>query len=91
MHIFFDLDGTLTDPREGIVACIQYALSALDIAIDENRSLETCIGPPLGGNVKASRFKFTQPPQSDLDPAALKNYDAALRRQSKRYSDVLDK
>ena len=47
MHIFFDLDGTLTDPREGIVACIQYALSALDIAIDENNNLETCIGPPL--------------------------------------------
>ena len=47
MHILFDLDGTLTNPKEGIVACIQYALSALDIAIDENKNLETCIGPPL--------------------------------------------
>jgi len=25
-HIFFDLDGTLIDPRDGIVKSIQYAL-----------------------------------------------------------------
>jgi len=24
--IFFDLDGTLTDPKDGITRCIQYAL-----------------------------------------------------------------
>jgi hypothetical protein len=46
---------------------------------------------PLRGNVETSEFCFTQPPQSDLDPAALENFDAALRRQSKRYSDVPDK
>ena len=28
---------------------------------------------------------------ADLDPVALKNYDAALRRQSKRYSEVRNK
>ncbi len=46
---------------------------------------------PLRGNVETSGFSFTQPPQSDLDLAALENPDAALRRQSKRYSDVPDK
>ena len=29
--------------------------------------------------------------QADLDAPALENFDAALRRQSKRYSDVQDK
>jgi len=43
---------------------------------------------PLRGNVENSRFKFTEPPQSDLDSAALKNFDEVLRRQSKRYSDI---
>ena len=43
---------------------------------------------PLRGNVEDSRFTFTQPPRSDLDSAALKSFDAALRLQSKRYSDV---
>ena len=34
MHILFDLDGTLTDPKEGITTCIRFALSKLDIEID---------------------------------------------------------
>ena len=28
-HIYFDLDGTLTDPYEGITKCILYALDEL--------------------------------------------------------------
>ncbi len=43
---------------------------------------------PLRGDVEDSRFTFTKPPVSDLDAIALKSYEAALRRQSKRYSDV---
>ena len=30
MYVFFDLDGTLTDPKEAITACIKYALSKLE-------------------------------------------------------------
>ena len=30
-YIFFDLDGTLTDPREGITKSVQYALSCMGI------------------------------------------------------------
>ena len=43
---------------------------------------------PLRGNVENSKFAFNQRPQSDLDAVALKNFEAALLRQSKRYSDV---
>ena len=43
---------------------------------------------PLRGNVENSSFTFTHPPQSDLDSVALENFDAALQRQLKRYSDV---
>ena len=25
-YLLFDLDGTLTDPKEGITKCVQYAL-----------------------------------------------------------------
>ena len=46
---------------------------------------------PLRGNVEKSRFTFNQPPKSDLDSMALKDFDAALQRQSKRYSDVQNK
>jgi phosphoglycolate phosphatase len=47
MHILFDLDGTLTNPKEGFVNCIQFALSRLNIEIDASIDLESFIGPPL--------------------------------------------
>ena len=46
--IFFDLDGTLTDPKPGITRSIQYALGKLDHpAIPTEDELTWCIGPPL--------------------------------------------
>lgn len=47
MHVFFDLDGTLTNPREGIVACICHALTTLNIPIPAAAELDQWIGPPL--------------------------------------------
>ncbi|MBA1275766.1 HAD family hydrolase [Stutzerimonas azotifigens] len=45
--ILFDLDGTLTDPREGITRSIQYALAKLGIDEPDLSKLEPFIGPPL--------------------------------------------
>jgi len=46
-HIFFDLDGTLTDPKPGITGSIQYALQKLDLPVPSQDDLTWCIGPPL--------------------------------------------
>lgn len=45
--ILFDLDGTLTDPKEGITKSVQYALSACGIQVDNLDELLCFIGPPL--------------------------------------------
>jgi phosphoglycolate phosphatase len=45
--IFFDLDGTLTDPKPGITGSIQYALQKLDRPVPSQDELIWCIGPPL--------------------------------------------
>jgi phosphoglycolate phosphatase len=45
--IFFDLDGTLTDPKPGITRSIQYALQKLDLPVPSQDQLTWCIGPPL--------------------------------------------
>ena len=45
--IFFDLDGTLTDPKIGITKSIQFALQRLNIEVPEVDELVWCIGPPL--------------------------------------------
>jgi phosphoglycolate phosphatase len=46
--IYFDLDGTLTDPKIGITRSIQYALTRLEHhTIPTEDELTWCIGPPL--------------------------------------------
>lgn len=45
--LFFDLDGTLTDPKPGITGSIQYALRKLDRPVPSQDELAWCIGPPL--------------------------------------------
>jgi phosphoglycolate phosphatase len=46
-HVYFDLDGTLTDPHEGITKCILYALDELGFPHPSDEYLHSCIGPPL--------------------------------------------
>jgi phosphoglycolate phosphatase len=45
--VLFDLDGTLTDPREGITRCIAHALERLGIEPPPLDDLTFAIGPPL--------------------------------------------
>jgi phosphoglycolate phosphatase len=45
--LLFDLDGTLTDPKQGITRSIQYALETLGEAVPAADDLLWCIGPPL--------------------------------------------
>ena len=44
--ILFDLDGTLTDPKDGITKCVAYALKYFGIESDADELTEF-IGPPL--------------------------------------------
>ena len=45
--LLFDLDGTLTDPKPGIVGCIRFALDQLIVACPADDALVQYIGPPL--------------------------------------------
>lgn len=47
MNLFFDLDGTLTDPGIGITRCIEHALTCLGRPAPNVESLRRCVGPPL--------------------------------------------
>lgn len=46
-YIFFDLDGTLTDPQEGITKSVQHALKSYGIIVEDRSQLNKFIGPPL--------------------------------------------
>ena len=45
--ILFDLDGTLTDPGEGITRSVAYALESFGIHVPDRKVLYPFIGPPL--------------------------------------------
>jgi phosphoglycolate phosphatase len=73
--IFFDLDGTLTDPRIGITRSIQHALAALGRPVPAEAELLWCIGPPLITSFRAM-----------LGDEVLAQRAVALYRE--RFSDV---
>lgn len=47
MKLFFDLDGTLCDPREGILNGFRHAYEAMGLPCPEVAAMEACIGLPL--------------------------------------------
>lgn len=46
-YLLFDLDGTLTNPKEGITKSVQYALRHFGIDVSDPDALTPYIGPPL--------------------------------------------
>lgn len=51
-HLLFDLDGTLTDPMEGITRSVQYSLRHFGIEVTDLRELTPFIGPPLSDSFR---------------------------------------
>jgi phosphoglycolate phosphatase len=47
MLCLFDLDGTLIDSEQGIVACVLHALARLNVPAPAREALRSWIGPPL--------------------------------------------
>jgi phosphoglycolate phosphatase len=76
-NVLFDLDGTLTDPGEGITRCIQFSLTRLGRKAPSEDDLLWCIGPPL-------RDSFAQL----LDSNDSKLLDLALSHYRERYTEI---
>ena len=70
------MDGTLTDPFEGITRSVQYALNAFGVKDEPLEALKRFIGPPL----KASFMEFYG---FDSDTAV-----AAVEKYRERFADI---
>jgi len=46
-NVLVDLDGTLTDPFEGIAGCIRHAMRCMELSEPQEDELRGAIGPPL--------------------------------------------
>jgi phosphoglycolate phosphatase len=86
--LFFDLDGTLADPKVGITTCMQYALGKLGHPVPEQDELTWCIGPPLRDNLK--RLLSTEDPVliEEAVKAYRKRYNAVGMFQYQHYDGV---
>jgi phosphoglycolate phosphatase len=75
--VLLDLDGTLTDPREGITRCFQFALKSLGRPVPSQEALTEYIGPPL-------RVAFPQLLGADDEELI----ESAVRYYRQRYTDI---
>jgi phosphoglycolate phosphatase len=76
-YLVFDLDGTISDPKDGIVRSLNYALSAHSFASQDENELSTFIGPPLDNTFKS----ITKSDNPELISSLVAKY-------RERYSDV---
>jgi phosphoglycolate phosphatase len=71
MNILFDLDGTLTDSRPGILACIKHALERMGEPAPAEEELLRFIGPPLRD---AFAYLLRSPADAECVTAAIAAY-----------------
>jgi len=77
LTLFFDLDGTLSDPSEGITKSVQHALEYLGRPYPSKSELQHYIGPPL---------RWTFPRLLGTDDGAL--VETAIGYYRERYETV---
>jgi phosphoglycolate phosphatase len=76
-NILFDLDGTITDPSQGITKCYAYALEKMGEPVPARSELIKFIGPPL-------RQGFAQ---VISDPTS-ERVEEAVRLYRERFTDI---
>jgi len=76
-NIFFDLDGTIVNSKPGIDRSIRYAMAELNRPLDDDTSLDWCIGPPIH-DAFATLINTTDK----------KLIDQGLRYYRKRYAEL---
>lgn len=75
--VLFDLDGTLTDPFEGITRSIQHALDKMSSKVPDAKDLHWCIGPSLWDSFRVL-----------LDTDDKAELDRAVAFYRERFTDV---
>ena len=76
-YLIFDLDGTISDPKDGIVRSLNYALLEHDFEAQNENELATYIGPPLDSTFKT----ITNSNNTELILSLVSKY-------RERYSDI---
>lgn len=74
--ILLDLDGTLTDSKDGIINCVKFALKSFGITENDEKTLYKFIGPPLYDSFREI-YGFSH-----------NDANLALKKYRERFSDI---
>ena len=85
-NVLFDLDGTLTDPKEGISNGFIYALDKYNIKVSEKEKLYSFIGPPLFDTFKT--FGFTDEVAIEAVAHFRKYYNEVGKLENEVYENI---
>lgn len=86
--VLFDLDGTLSDPKEGIFRCFRLGLHSVGLDEPDDERLRAVIGPPLYDSY--TRLYGLTPEQAQTAIAAYRaDYAILGYRQNRLYKGVL--
>ena len=88
-YILFDLDGTLTDPAEGITNSVAYALRRYGIEVSDNSTLNCFIGPPLTDSFEKF-FGFSHEDAVDAVEVYREYYKPSGIFENKVYDGITD-
>ena len=86
-HIFFDLDGTLTDSMPGITKGVQYALKRYGILVEDLHALKPFVGPPLHESFM-EYYHFERQAAMDAIPVFREYYNAIGWKENSPYEGV---
>jgi len=84
-NVMFDLDGTITDSREGIINGIEYALKHFGMEAGDRKYLEKFIGPALSYSFK-KEYNFNEE-QAQTAVAKYREYYAVKGLKENRLYD----
>lgn len=88
-YIAFDLDGTLTDPAEGLIKGFIYAFDRVGIKYDNPEDLRRYIGPPLHQEWKRE-YGFTEEETANAIAIFREYYDEFGWAENKLYDGIVE-
>ena len=88
-YIAFDLDGTLTDPAEGLIKGFIYAFDRVGIKYDNPEDLRRYIGPPLYQEWKRE-YGFTEEETANAIAIFREYYDEFGWAENKLYDGIVE-
>lgn len=86
-NVFFDLDGTITDSREGIINGFEYALNYFGIKLEDRKYAEKFIGPSLSDSFR-NEYKFNEQKTALAIEKYREYYSTIGLKESKLYEGI---